>query len=311
MSTRAGHSLRACSPSSSCPTATPSRCCGSSARSARTGQDAAVTVRHDQRRSTLDRRDVEAAGGLADHRRPRGRVGRSRLRAYDPRRRCGRRSGRRARTGWSPSRDRTTRCAPPAISGDTSLRANTRRFSWTPGRSTSSTRQGRRGTSSFAATATATSRWRAAQRSLIGRAAGRLAYQRSMPEGSPDLLGVLAPRHPFGKQLRCHVSSDWLMVDRSAIESMARFASRQPGRDAPLRAHGDTQRVVLRHRSRRGPGHLGRPRTAGRSGSSPALRTPTPTGCRTSRISWPRAPTSARKFVDPEAMDRLDEARRG
>ena len=59
---------------------------------------------------------------------------------------------------------------------------------------------------------------------LIGRALGRLAYQRSMPAGSPDLLGLRPPRHPFGPGLRCHVSSDWLMVDRRAIESLVRFA---------------------------------------------------------------------------------------
>jgi len=59
---------------------------------------------------------------------------------------------------------------------------------------------------------------------LIGRALGPLAYQRSMPAGTRDLLGVLPPRHPFGSGLRCHVSSDWLMVDRQAIESVARFA---------------------------------------------------------------------------------------
>lgn len=59
---------------------------------------------------------------------------------------------------------------------------------------------------------------------LIGRALGPLAYQRSMPAGSPDLLGLRPPRHPFGPGLRCHVSGDWLMVDRQAIESMVRFA---------------------------------------------------------------------------------------
>jgi len=59
---------------------------------------------------------------------------------------------------------------------------------------------------------------------LIGRALGPLAYQRSMPAGTPDLLGVRPPRHPFGAGLRCHVSTDWLMVHRRAIESMARFA---------------------------------------------------------------------------------------
>ena len=59
---------------------------------------------------------------------------------------------------------------------------------------------------------------------LIGRALGALAYQRSMPAGTPDLLGIRPPRHPFDAGLRCHVSSDWLMVHRQAIESMARFA---------------------------------------------------------------------------------------
>ena len=59
---------------------------------------------------------------------------------------------------------------------------------------------------------------------LIGRALGPLAYQRSMPAGSPDLIGLRPPRHPFGPGLRCHVSADWLMVDLEAIESMARFA---------------------------------------------------------------------------------------
>ena len=59
---------------------------------------------------------------------------------------------------------------------------------------------------------------------LIGRALGPLAYQRSMPAGTPDLLGIRPPRQPFGAGLGCHVSSDWLMVDRRAIESLTRFA---------------------------------------------------------------------------------------
>ena len=71
---------------------------------------------------------------------------------------------------------------------------------------------------------------------LIGRALGPFAYQRSMPPGSPDLLGLRPPRHPFGPGLRCHVSSDWLMVDRRAIEGLTRFA-----RDA---------KAVMRHYAR-------------------------------------------------------------
>ncbi len=63
---------------------------------------------------------------------------------------------------------------------------------------------------------------------VIGRALGRLAYQRSMPAGSPDLLGVLPPRHPFKRGLRCHVSGDWLMVDRAAVESLLAFARDHP-----------------------------------------------------------------------------------
>ena len=63
---------------------------------------------------------------------------------------------------------------------------------------------------------------------LVGRVLGSLAYQRSMPDGTPDLVGLRPPRHPFGPALRCHVSSDWLMVNRQAIESLARFARDRP-----------------------------------------------------------------------------------
>ncbi len=55
------------------------------------------------------------------------------------------------------------------------------------------------------------------------RALGPLAYARVMPPGLPDLLGLRAPRHPFGAGLECMVSADWLMLERRAIRSVLDF----------------------------------------------------------------------------------------
>lgn len=45
-----------------------------------------------------------------------------------------------------------------------------------------------------------------------------------MPPGLDDLLGLRPPRHPFGASLACHVSSDWLMLERRAVRSVLDFA---------------------------------------------------------------------------------------
>lgn len=56
------------------------------------------------------------------------------------------------------------------------------------------------------------------------RALRPLAYARVMPPGLPDLIGVRAPRLPFGPGLECMVSADWLMLERRAVASVLDFA---------------------------------------------------------------------------------------
>lgn len=63
---------------------------------------------------------------------------------------------------------------------------------------------------------------------MLSRAFGRHAYVRVMPPGLRDLLGILPPRHPFGPSLRCHVSADWLTLQRRAVRSVLEFVRSHP-----------------------------------------------------------------------------------
>ena len=63
----------------------------------------------------------------------------------------------------------------------------------------------------------------------ISRALGSRAYVRVMPPGQPVLVGLRARRTPFGPGLGCRVSSDWLMLHRTAIESLLGFVGSNPG----------------------------------------------------------------------------------
>ena len=58
---------------------------------------------------------------------------------------------------------------------------------------------------------------------VLARALGSRAYLREMPAGLGRFLGVKPPRHPFGPGLRCHVSSDWLILERRAVRSVLHF----------------------------------------------------------------------------------------
>jgi len=63
----------------------------------------------------------------------------------------------------------------------------------------------------------------------VSRALGSRAYVRVMPPGQPVLVGLRARRTPFGPGLGCRVSSDWLMLHRTAIESLLGFVGSNPG----------------------------------------------------------------------------------
>ena len=58
----------------------------------------------------------------------------------------------------------------------------------------------------------------------LGRALGPRAYLRELPMGLGKRLGVKPLRHPFGPALRCHVSSDWLTLEREAVRAILEFA---------------------------------------------------------------------------------------
>ncbi len=62
---------------------------------------------------------------------------------------------------------------------------------------------------------------------VVARALGRRAYLRELPTGLGLRLGVRPRRHPFGPSLRCHVSSDWLTLERSAVHAVLRFVREQ------------------------------------------------------------------------------------
>ncbi len=59
---------------------------------------------------------------------------------------------------------------------------------------------------------------------LLARVLGRRAYLRELPAGLGVRLGVKPRRHPFGPELRCHVCSDWLTLERRAVRAVLRFA---------------------------------------------------------------------------------------
>ena len=59
---------------------------------------------------------------------------------------------------------------------------------------------------------------------VLARGLGPLAYLRELPTGQGLRLGVKAPFHPFGPRLRCHVCSDWLTLERTAVRKVLDFA---------------------------------------------------------------------------------------
>ena len=63
---------------------------------------------------------------------------------------------------------------------------------------------------------------------VLARALGRRAYLRELPTGLGLRLGVKPRRHPFGPDLRCHVCSDWLTLERRAVRAVLDFARDQP-----------------------------------------------------------------------------------
>jgi hypothetical protein len=58
---------------------------------------------------------------------------------------------------------------------------------------------------------------------VLGRLLGPRAYLRELPAGQGLRLGVKPLRHPFGRALRCHVCSDWLTLERTAVRAVLRF----------------------------------------------------------------------------------------
>jgi hypothetical protein len=58
---------------------------------------------------------------------------------------------------------------------------------------------------------------------VLARALGGRAYLREMPAGLGSFLGVRPPRHPFGVGFLCHVSSDWLILERRAVRAVLDF----------------------------------------------------------------------------------------
>ena len=63
---------------------------------------------------------------------------------------------------------------------------------------------------------------------VLARALGRRAYLRELPAGLGLRLGVKPRHHPFGPELRCHVCSDWLTLDRRAVRAVLAFARENP-----------------------------------------------------------------------------------
>lgn len=62
----------------------------------------------------------------------------------------------------------------------------------------------------------------------LARAAGGRAYLRELPGGIRPSLGVRTARHPFGPTLPCHVSSDWLTLERRGVHAVLDFARARP-----------------------------------------------------------------------------------
>jgi hypothetical protein len=62
----------------------------------------------------------------------------------------------------------------------------------------------------------------------LPRALGPLAYRCRLPGALPDRIGVRWPVLPFGAGLRCHVSADWLTLNRRAARAATSFARARP-----------------------------------------------------------------------------------
>ena len=63
---------------------------------------------------------------------------------------------------------------------------------------------------------------------VLARALGRRAYLRELPKGLGLRLGLKPRRHPFGPDLRCHVCSDWLTLERRAVRAVLDFTRANP-----------------------------------------------------------------------------------
>jgi hypothetical protein len=63
---------------------------------------------------------------------------------------------------------------------------------------------------------------------VLGRVLGPRAYLRELPDGLGLRLGVKPRQHPFGPGLRCHVCSDWVTLERSAVRSVLEFTHQEP-----------------------------------------------------------------------------------
>lgn len=62
----------------------------------------------------------------------------------------------------------------------------------------------------------------------LARALGRRAYLRELPGRLGLRLGIRPRTHPFGAALRCHVCSDWLTLERSAVHAVLEFTRANP-----------------------------------------------------------------------------------
>lgn len=63
---------------------------------------------------------------------------------------------------------------------------------------------------------------------VLARALGSRAYLRELPAGLGLRLGIRPSGHPFGPALRCHVCSDWLTLDRTAVRAVLDFTRANP-----------------------------------------------------------------------------------
>lgn len=63
---------------------------------------------------------------------------------------------------------------------------------------------------------------------VLARALGPGAYLRELPVGRERRVGIRPLWHPFGPGLRCHVSSDWITLERRAVRAVLDFERSRP-----------------------------------------------------------------------------------